>query len=167
MQHLSVVGFSCRMVKSSDAIQFAMHSGPAGRQVEAKAVLSATQSKGFNGKPGWRVVIRIHGVKQRIFGSWRESFVESVRACLRSYSHRVSASEQDRLLKLAPDLQSRRTAALNTHTANPGEVSTPALSQAPVDAHAPMLPARYARQNAGQVRAGQQGSCSCLRRLQM
>ena len=137
------------MVKSSDAVLFAMHSGPVGRRVEAKAVLSATQSKGFNGKPGWRAVIRIHGVKQRIFGSWRESFVESVRACLHTYGHRVSASEQYRLLTLAPDLQARRTAALSqapVDVSTPGEVSTAALSQAPVDAHAPSQ--GHGRQNA-------------------
>ena len=77
--------------------------------------------------------------------------MESVRALLQTYGHRVSASEQDRLLKLAPDLQSRGTAALNTDAANPGEVRQQALSQAPVDAHAPMLPDPYARQQCVRV----------------
>ena len=139
---------------SADAVEFAMQVGPAGRQVEGKAVLTVTQSKGFKGRQGWRAIIRPHG-KKRLFGSWRLSFVESVRAWLMSNSHRVSESEQDRLLKLAPDMQSRklapdmqsrRTAVLNTTAANPVEVVSQALSQAPVDAHAPSQ--GHVRQNA-------------------
>ena len=115
-----------------------MQSGAAGRQVESKAVLTVTRSKGFKGRPGWKAVINIHGKKKkRIFGSWRASFVESVRALLDTNGHKVGASERDRLLKLVPDMETRRTAAPNTNAANPEGVSSQALSQAPVNAPAP------------------------------
>ena len=124
------------MVKSCGAALFAIQSGPSGRLVESKAVLTVTKAQGFKGKPGWRAVISLHGCKKRIFGTWNESFVEAVRALLETQGHKVSTSEQDRLLKLAQDMETRRTAASITNAANPGVVSTPALSQAPVDAHA-------------------------------
>ena len=140
-------GFSSNMSKSPDAVMFAMQSGAAGRQVESKAVLTVTRSKGFKDRPGWKAVISIHGKKKkRIFGSWRASFVESVRALLDSNGHKVGASERDRLLKLVPDMETRRTAAPNTNAANPEGVSSAALSQAPVNAHAPSK--ENGRQNA-------------------
>ena len=118
-------GFSSNMSKSPDAVMFAMQSGAAGRQVESKAVLTVTRSKGFKDRPGWKAVINIHGKKKkRIFGSWRASFVESVRALLDTNGHKVGASERDRLLKLVPDMETRRTAAPNTNAANPEGVSS-------------------------------------------
>ena len=73
-------------------------------------MLTVVHKQNWKSKDGWRGVIRVDGESDRYFGTWRSSISEAARALLQTHSHRISATEQEQLLKRVAGMQMRRTA---------------------------------------------------------
>ena len=106
------------MPNSSEAVPFRMNVARDGRNGNFEAILTVTHSTNWQNKPGWKAVARMLEEDTRQFGTWRLSMVEAVRSLLETLSPRIEACERDRLVQVALDMQTRRTAILRTDFGN-------------------------------------------------
>ena len=101
------------MPQSEEAVIFELQSGKRGNSGSDKGVLTVTRRTNEAGKKGWRAVINDKDADARFFGCWRPTIVEAVSSHLRNVAHRVDQSEQDRILTVAVDMQTRRSGSLH------------------------------------------------------
>ena len=115
-----------RWKASAEALQFEISCQNTTSQEHRQAVLSVFHAQSWKREDGWKAVIRVDGESDRYFGTWRSSISEAARVLLKTHSHRISATEQERLLKRVVEMQMRRTASAYS---SPTSVQVEAPSQ--------------------------------------
>ena len=130
------------MPSSSHAIDFEISSGKCRQSAKSRAALTLTHARYFNGKYGWKAVIRVRGESKRIFGLFRYSMVLATDVALQRIVHRISDTEKNRILQRAADME----AGFCENTSCPSVTVVPPQRQ-PTDAWKPALSQANGRSN--------------------
>ena len=99
------------MPMSAETLPFNISDLDTRCQEDRQAVLTVVRKQNSKKQDGWRGVIRVDGEIDRYFGKWGSSISAAARSLLEKHSHRISATEQEQLLKRVAGMQMRRTAS--------------------------------------------------------